>query len=290
MGIERLRRVTDLFTEGAELHLGEDESGPVLVWVNKLNPFQAQEAQKDAQARRFIAMGHLKSSGEYDGMVAEVGMLPQDKLAQEFVAMNANEIYLDALNDLDLDKELREHREMLDRAAEVTAGQSEDSPDRVLTEDLEQTWMGKLAEIHKAKTEERLAEAKAMSREQLEEDFLERWREFNTRSEFEREHRMTQIFYAMRVCNATTAESGWDHRACDHSRRLIENREDVRELPDSLIEQVIEKLDELTVPVRAAGNSDAPTSSSGSSEPSRPLEEVSTASSPDAAPSAAPST
>lgn len=294
MSIERLRRITDLFVEGTELHLGEDDAGPVLVWVNKLNPFQVQEAQKDAQARRFLAIGRLKESGEYDGMVAEVGLLPDEQLCQEYVAMCVNEIYLDALNDIDLDKELREQREAIERAAELAEGQPADSPVHSVAESIESTWMAKLRELQERKTAERLAEAQAMGRADLEEQFLERWREWHTRSEFEREHRITQIYYAARRCDATRAATAvgeaWDHSACDHSQRLLNDRSDVRELPDELLTKLIDALDSITVPARAAGNSDAPASSSDSSEPSRAPEEASTPSSPAETPSVAPAT
>ena len=56
---ERLRRITDLFEEGVVVPLGEDLDGPILLWVNKLNSFQVEEARRDGVARRGMRLAEL---------------------------------------------------------------------------------------------------------------------------------------------------------------------------------------------------------------------------------------
>lgn len=292
-GIDRLRRITDLFVEGTELYLGDDDRGPVVLWINKLNPFQAQEAAKDASARRFIAIANLKQSGEYDGMVAETSMLSKKEVAEQYVGLLANEIYLEALDDIDIDAELRKQHEALDRAQELLddAGSPEGSPDREAVAEVQTTWMSALQAAQEDRTKVKLREAEAMDEADLREKFLERWRDLSTRSVFEQEHRITQIHYATRQCQAKLREDGrWDHAKCDHSKRYLADRAEVSQMPGEVLERIAATLEDLQVPARAAGNSAAPMSSSESLEPSSAPEEVSNPSSPAVMPSAAPST
>ncbi|GAB3863321.1 hypothetical protein GCM10028801_30670 [Nocardioides maradonensis] len=290
-GIDRLRRITDLFVEGTELHLGDDAQGPIVIWVNKLNPFQVQEAMKDASARRFMAIADLKQSGEYDGMVAETQMLSRVEVASRYVELMANEIYLEALDDIDIDAELRKQREALERAEELMndAGMTEDSPDRDVLAATQSTWMAALQEAQESRTQAKLREAETMDEAELREKFLERWRDLATRAVFEREHQVTQIFYATRLCKATGGPGAWDHTMCDHSKRYLGERSEVVGLPTAVLNMIVQTLDGLQVSARAAGNSDAPASSSESLEPSSAPEEVSNPSSPAETPSAAPS-
>lgn len=290
-GIDRLRRITDLFVEGTELHLGDDEAGPVIVWINKLNPFQVQEALRDGQARRFMAIDKLKSSGEYDGMVTEVHMMPKSEVASGYVDFCSNEIYIEALDDVDIDALAKEQRESIERMDSLLddADTPDDAPERDVLATLEQTWMGKLREVQDAKTKEKLREAQAMDSEELIEKFLEKWRDFYTRNIFEQESQVTQIYYAMRECRATGSPGAWEHTKCNHAKFYLNDRSEVTELPEELLTRVLAVMDQITTPARAAGNSDAPTSSSDSLELSSVVEAASTPSSPDETLSAAPS-
>lgn len=283
MSLDRLRRVTDLFVEGTEYLAGEDAAGPVVLWINKLNSFQAAEAQKDGIGRRYIALAQLKESGEYAGMLAEIEMTAHDRLAADWVEMNGTEIYLAAMNDLDLESELREEREALERVEDLQddAGVADDAPERAVGLAFKQNWLSKFQDLQTAKQAEWLRDAKEMAPAELQEKFLEKWREMRTHAEYEREHRATQLFFAVRRCEATRVESGWDHRGCDHNQRWMKDRKEVQELPEALLANLQDTLESVTVPTRAAGNSDAPANSSESSELSSAPEAVSNPSSPE---------
>lgn len=79
------------------------------------------------------------------------------------------------------------------------------------------------------------------------------------------ESRISEIFYAVRDCQSPVTPP-FQHEDCDHSQRLIPTRADVRRLPDMIITAVRDVLTELNMPLREAGNSAAPRSSSASSE------------------------
>ena len=80
------------------------------------------------------------------------------------------------------------------------------------------------------------------------------------------ERRVTELYYAIRVCEASRDGMAYDHTRCDHRQRALDSRDQVRSLPEQVLVKVIEALDQLNVPQREAGNSDAPVSSSASSE------------------------
>lgn len=294
------KRVTDLFAEGTELYLGDDDNGPVILWINKLNPYQEDEARRDGSAARYLRIAELSDpeSQEYKGMHAEVGRWGHDKLAEKFVEQKINEIYVEALDDLETDPEAKEALETSRRLPVLLddAGAPPDDPRRQQLFDAQVDWMGQLAEMQKKKMAQALEDAKAMDHEELTDLFFEGWRERETLDLFMEERRTTQIFYATRVCEAIPASDGtteapkWDHAACNHAKRAFDERKEVRESPDGFIAKVIDMLQDITVPARTAGNSDAPTSSSGSSEPSSATEALSQPSTPVETPPVAPTT
>jgi hypothetical protein len=296
---ERLRRVTDLFVEGTEVYLGDDEAGqPVVIWVNKLNSFEVEEARRDGQARRGLRMVELgkEDNPERAGIVAEMALWDDDQLAKNYVGQKADEIDLEAYNDHYADPEQRELLETITRMPQLLdeAGVAEDDPRRTELMNAQAAWMQALADRTKKLRSRALEDARAEEREALERAFIENWRQRETLDVFMAERRNTQLFYALRECKAQDVSTGarpgkvWDHSACDHSQRLVEDRAEVRMLPDTIMARCIETLDEITVPQREAGNSDAPASSSASSEPARQPEATSQGSSPEVAPSEPP--
>lgn len=296
----RISRVTDLFTEGTEVFLGSDADGkPVVIWVQKLNSFQTEEARRDGAARRGLRMSQLgrPDSAETAGVKAEMALWTQRELAEALVAQRGQELQLEVFDDLETDPAYRERLDRIQRIPEQldAAGAPDDDPRRAALLQEQEEWMLQVNEATKRATDKAIREASEQDRDDLERAFLERWRDAATMDVFMAERRVTQLYYAMRACEAVDVSTGldqhqWDHSACDHSVRLCDDRAQVYSLPDVVQEKVIAALEAVTVPARAAGNSDAPASSSASSEPSAPAEADSTPSSPDATPSAAPTT
>lgn len=293
----RLRRVTDLFVEGTEVYLGDDETGnPVVIWVNKLNSFETEEARRDGAARRGLRMSELgkEDNPERMGVLAEVAMWDTDRLAERYVEQKADEIYLDVYNDLQTDPEQRERLEVITRMPKLLddAGAAPDDPRRAELNEASNLWMQAIDEAQKKAYAKALADAKQEDRETLEKAYLENWRQRETLDVFMQERRTTQLYFALRECLATdvgtTLARVWDHAKCDHSTRLLIDRDEVRTLPEQVIEKAITAIDDITIPQREAGNSDAPASSSDSSEQSRPAEGTSKDSAPEGASSGPP--
>lgn len=281
--MSRLKRITDLFVEGTEMPLGIDDTGsPVVVWVNKLNSFETEEARRDGAARRGLRMAELgeEDNPERRGVVAEMALWSHDSLAERVVAQRADEIYLEAAQDLQTDPEQRERLDMITRLPQLLAdaGAPPDDPRRAQLDEASEKWMQALHDAQEKATASELRQAKESEREKLEAAFLENWRQRQTMDVFMAERQVTQLYYALRECKAVDISTSvdqprWDHSACDHTQRLMLDREEVHSLPDAVLTKAVEVLEDITMGARDAGFSDAPTSSSASLEQPRPAEE-----------------
>ena len=289
----RLRRITDLFVEGTEVYLGDDKDGnPVLIWVNKLNSFEVEEARRDGSSRRGLRLAELAqpSAPERQSLIAEVAMWPDDKLRERWVGQKVEELYIDVVNDIEAEEEWRENLDVMRRLPTLLAeaNAAPDDPRRQQLMELQEAYFTAIRERQEVKQREQLREAEALSRDKLEESFFEQWRQRITLDEFMEERRVTELFYALRDCQATRVDpTTWDHSNCNHTEKMLANRGLVRGLPEAVLAKCIDALEGVTVPQRAAGNSDAPSSSSGSSEP-QSVPEESTPSTPEETPAAAP--
>src|SRR5574337_1456016 len=118
MALERIKRVTDLFQEGQELYLGDDDAGkPVVIWINKLNSFEDDECRRDGLAMRSEKLLELSDPDNAEMATAEqaAAKLDNDTLIDRIVDQHFDEDYFAALDDADLDKEWREKKEYLER-------------------------------------------------------------------------------------------------------------------------------------------------------------------------------
>lgn len=277
MDFERLTRVIDLFTEGTEVYLGDDPetSAPVLIWVNKLNAFEVEEARTDGRVRRSERMSQLGAddSPERMGMEAELKFISTPDLAKTLVDLKGGELYLDIMNDVETDPEMREIVERSQRLPQLLddEGAAPDDPRRTQLLADQARYFDELEKRVEKATSDAVQDAMELDRADLERAFFEQWRERETTDVFMAEQRITQLYLAMRECSATDVSTTadvrkWDHSSCDHSKRLMAERQLVRRLPDEVTRKVAAAIEELRVSVRQAGKSDAPPSSSGSSE------------------------
>lgn len=282
---QRLRRITDLFVEGTEVNLGDDPQGnPVLIWVNKLNSFEVEEARRDGAARRGLRLAALadESAVERQAIAAEVALWNDEQLQTAWVNQKVEEFYLDAINDIETEEEWREKLVTLRRLPTLlqdAAAQSDD-PRRDELIALQESYYREIADRQQSKQKQAMRDAKDMPRKDLERDFFEQWRQRVTLDEFMEERRITELFYALRACEGTrVGPNQFDHENCNHAQRALSDRGQVRHLPEQVLMKCMDALDEVTVPQREAGNSDAPASSSASSGP-QSVPEASTPSTP----------
>lgn len=297
---ERLKRITDLFVEGTELYLGDDEAGPILIWINKLNSFETDDVRRDAMVRRGERLAELgqEDSPERAGVLAEMRLWDYPRLVEEFLATKSDERYLTAMDDLQADKTWRELTERLQRAPMLHEIEElpADDPRRTALEEDNRLYESRIREAVQKLEEQAREDLAGADRDDVEKSFLEQWRQRQTLNEFMAARRYAEMYYSMRQCQGVKGElkatGGWSfsHKDCDHAKRYLDDRRQVRDLPEHVITLVIDAMDEVRINDREAGNSDAPSSSSGSLEQSSASEEASNPSSQEETPSAAPTT
>lgn len=272
MSIARLMRITDLFREGAELELGEEDGTAVVVWVNKLNSFEEEESRKDGAAARAMRMLELNNNNpEIIQAQREMETWSHDDLAHTVSQQSAEEDYVKAIDDVEADEKWKDKLETVRRMETLMedAKLSDDDPKRETYEELKQEYWGEVTARLDKRLKDRVRELKDLSERELADKFIDGWRNRNALGEFLKEQKVTQIFFALRDCQGVKRDKGWEHAACVHDR-LLPDRKSVRELPEELLERVTGALVELTVDRRTAGNLDAPTSSSESLGPQNP--------------------
>ena len=299
--IDRLRRVTDLFIEGETLYMGMDDDGqPVTLWVNKLNSFEVEESRRDGMAARGLRLMELQADNSTEFLAAQhlVKRWSDEELFTVRVSQLADDLYLDVMNDLEADDEWSEKIQLLRRMPQMLEDEKapEDDPRRKQLHELNVGYLEQIRNRQEASQKKAFKEVGKQGRENVERDYFEAWRNRTSLDEYMETRRMSEMFFSLRDCSAqegegSTAESRrWNHSACSHGRRLLESRSQVRELPEEVITRVVDALDGIVVSERAAGNSDAPASSSASSEQASASEVPSTPSTPVETPPVAPTT
>lgn len=289
---ERLRRVTDLFVEGVELPMGAESDGtPVVIWINKLNSFEQEEVRRDAVAKRGMRIATLSNEDnpELIALQATIKDWSSEQLAQARVNQLGNDLYLQGINLVEGDAKMREKVDLVRRAPELLQGVPQDDEQWKTVQQAQRDYMKAIQGAVKQLTDERLEDLKQVDDTALEDDYIEAWRQAQSVDVFVEQTRIGQLYHAMRDCVATRLGGKWDHSKCDHSSKLLESPADARALPEEIIRKASDKLDEITVGPRDSGNSDAPASSSASSEPQSEEEDLSP-SIPVETPSAAPQT
>jgi len=287
-----LQGISALFQEGTEANLGTDQAGkPVVVWMNKLNSFEVEESLRDASVARAERMASLgDDSSEVRGAKVEVDLWSDDDLAMAIVSFQDAECTMEALNNLQAEHEgWMELEDHVRRGPQLLAddGVQPGDPRFETLNDKMNEYMRLLnAEVSKV-TAEHLADLKDKSRPKLEAKFMEQWRSRRTTDEWQGAKRMTEIWLSARRCEAVLEGGGrtlagemvWDHSACDHSVKQFSERKQIRRIPDGAMQIIVRAFESLQMSPRDMGNSDAPASSSASSEPSSTPEEASSPSS-----------
>lgn len=270
MGLEEFKRVTDLFTEGEEVVL--DAETPTLVWVQKLNSFEREEAQRDGQAARARVIVALKDlqSDEYAIFDANLQSMDDDSIREALVNGKGNDHLIAAVESMRTDPEWKDRLEgrtrvsddMSDEEKAAVAKLNADYADEVARR-VEGRRAGYLLELQNT-----------MQSTQLKDAYREQWLEQRSFSAYQREYVKTQVYFSVRVCKAIKAGDQWDHSACDsHRKRALDSRAEVPQLPDRLLQLLSAASNRVQVNGRDARFSGALASSSGSSaQPSEPVE------------------
>lgn len=281
--LDRIKRVTDLFIEGRELIFGDDGSGePVVVWINKLNAFEEEEARRDGLAARAERLLELNLPGNRERAALEMSAkgLEHEQLVDSLVSMYFDQDYMGAMDDVDSNPEWRDRLLFLQRMNQLhdDAGINDDDERRKRFRDVNGQYFDAIRESAGKRQEDRKKDFLAQTNEELIAKHLEVTLDRVGTLAHLNERRVTEFFYALRDCQGVQTDGVWTHASCLHPQ-LLESRQQVRGLPDAMLSAMGDALAGLTVDRRTAGNSDAPTNSSESLEPASPPEE-STPSSP----------
>jgi hypothetical protein len=275
----RLKRVTDLFTEGRVVELGKDPQGlPVLVWVHKLNSFEEDTVRADALAGRQIRMVELRDNptdGELCAVRLQLESMTEAALINNLLDRHNAEDHSEAIDDVESLPKWQDRIDLVRRSAEILAD-SEENPKSAKAKAVKKAVeeYNQDIEAHvKAKRERRQDVLRGEPREKLIEENMDATLEMLTMRAFFIERQITEIWLALRDCQALLGESGeYDHSECTH-KRLLDDRSEVRALPQEILTAVTTTINALSVPDREAGNSEGPSSSSDSSAPQKSAED-----------------
>lgn len=258
---KRLARLTDLFEEGSICFLGDDENGkPVTVYIQKPNSFQADESRNDGLVGR---IQHVMNLDDPNNMVMvdvlhQVDSWTNDELIDVLVNQKYDEHFSNGINDVESDPDWKEKIEYLRRTPELLEDSkvAEDDPRRKQYAEANTEWTTAVNAAIQKRQEDYRNDLQGKLREDMVEQFLKDYKDKSSLEAYMTEKRITELFYAMRVCEAKrTDEPGeWDHSACDHRVKLMDSRSEVKDLPEHVITKAVETLEDVLVGPRQVAN------------------------------------
>jgi hypothetical protein len=279
----RLAKLTDLFEEGAVAPLKASDGSQVVVWMNKLSPFEAEQAAHEgriARARIMLAITEV-GTAESDLFRVAAKSAPKDAIVNALVAAKDNERAVKVIRELHSEKEWKERLETLEWSSEQLTSKADDDPEVAVVRKVLDEYQAEMTVRTDFLRNEMRGELDALPDEKLRDMHMVAYSEQQGMAAFLREQSKSQIFYSMRVCEAVQDKDGrWQHTgtplspaACDHSQRWLDDRDEVDQLPESLLLQVKAAYDGLNMPSDVARFSAGPASSSESHGPSSKPEE-----------------
>lgn len=257
-------KLTDLFQEGTVLELARGDQ-TVTTWINKLSPFELEEARQDGRVARARTMLAIKEVGspEYDLFRASLVGIGDEALTVALLDTKANEFLAAAIRTARSDKDWTEKIEVIEQS-DLT-GRAEDDPEVILLGKLTREYLEHIQSLADESRAEERALLITMARAQLESRYEEAYLDQRGLASFNRAYQATEVYHALRECKGRKVDGEWDHEDCDHNRRVC-TRSEVERLPDSVWTQVREAIVALNMPVDVARFTAAPVSSSASSE------------------------
>jgi hypothetical protein len=274
--MSRLTKLTDLFQEGVTVALRTNAGTDMPVWINKLSPFEMEQANHEgriARARKMLAIREV-GSPEWDLFHASAMSSRPDAIIFALCNTKNNEHLVKVMRDLHSDPEWKEKLEVLEWSGDQLDGKGEDDPEvqavaKILTE-----YQAELEERTGFLREELKAELQGLTEADLREQYLESYIEEQGLAAFSNEQQKSLIFYCLRRCEGVDhGEFTWTHEGCDHSLRWLDTREEVGQLPELLLGQIRTAYEKLNMPQDVARFSDALASSSAPSGPSSKQED-----------------
>ncbi len=261
-----LKRIQDLFRRGDVVVLEAENGETVTVFVNKLNSLERDEAVKDGrQARALRMLSFDRNENEQAQLDVLIADMADEQLIEDLLRRRAGELLLKADDEVRSQPEWKEKIEALDRA-QITAEGLASSHERQLITDLALEYEAAVSALHQKLQRGELRELRATSRAELVKSYRRVWREMLGSTAFVEAKRQSEIWYALRDCEVELDDDNAPIlETLKVGARICPERVDVNSLPDEIVARVVAALDG-EMSSREAGNSDAPSASSGSSE------------------------
>lgn len=284
---DKYRRVTDLYVTGTEQVLKDGTP----LWMQVLSPFEMQNARREAQIARsrMVLAVRDENSGERERARATYVSDGRDAVIEGLVDARSQKTMYKTMLEIRDDPEWKEQLDILERGTQGAAQPLSEDETRLL-DDIHQKYVAELQRRHENERDFLRERLRALTDEQLWDDYLDLWVERAGDDAAVVEFQLHQILHGARVCDGVQTDDGWDHSACNgHREQVWDSAEDVRNLPEGLLEQLYETARSVDLSEREAKNSHRQVSSSGSSHlPNE--EEASTASTPTETPAERPGT
>lgn len=281
----KIAKLTQLFQTGKAIRIPLPDDAHLNIWVQKLSPFHSEAAIHEgrvARARRMMAIREV-GSDEYAVFTSQVEASSKDALVNGLLTVKSDETLAHVLRAIRTDPEWIERVEVIEHSAEQLELLPSDS---IEVKQIAKMLAEYQDEIFKRIGEETAAyerELRDMSEEVLRERFCEHYIESQGLLAFSETRKRYELFYAARMCAGRLENDRWDHTGCDHTVQLLDEPNDISELPEEIGIFILAALMEVTVPADLARFMDGPASSSDSLGPSS-TPEGSRASSPAATP------
>jgi hypothetical protein len=258
----KYRKAADLYVVGTEVVLKDD----TVLWVQALNPFDYDEAQRigaAARARFQLAMREY-GSDELVRFEAQAAEMPVEAKAARIAEVKASEIIQKAIGELESEDEWAEIRAVLDRSDELREGSDEE---KRLIEDKNKEY---IAEVNRRVEAERdYLEKKWLAADESELDaaLRELYVDHVAGERATREYEVVEVFLGTRACDGVLRDDlTYSHEACEsHVLTAFETKAEVRGLPEELFELIREGFARLNMHPTDPKDSGSPANSSESS-------------------------
>lgn len=269
---ERKSRMQDLFVQGRVLRLGDEDDD--IVFVQKLNQFEQDEARRMSQAARTrVQMALRKEDG--DEMVAvrgAVGDMDKPRMIEGIIASLYGRHIGKASAQVQADAEWQERLDVMDHSVRDLLPEDE----RKVLDEITSDYLAELNARREKLDDEERARLDALDEDALRAEYISIFIETRGQAVFMREMRYAEVLFGVRLCDAEQPDedADWDHSACTHEP-FYDDIEEVRALPDILMNRYTETFDKINVAPSQGKDSRSPQASSGlSASPSE--EEAST--------------
>jgi len=266
--MSRLAKLNALFQEGSMLTIDAPDGQQVRLWINKLSPFEQEQANHEgrvARARRMLAIREV-GTPEYDLFQASSAMVSITAIIEAMVNEKGSEHLLSVLREIRADPEWSEKVEVLEHT-DALPGDSSD-PEVILLSRIMTQYASEVDARVQVRAKELREDLAKMDPEDVRSQHRESYIEEQGRAAFAAEVQRNQVYFSMRTCVATPVEHGWSHQDCQHSVRWLESLSEVDALPLAVLAPVLQEYQRLMLPPDVARFTDALASSSDSSESS----------------------